>query len=308
MSKPELSIILVSYNTKEHTLKALNSVYEQTQNTNFEVILVDNDSKDGSLEAVQKAFPQVQAYASGGNLGFAGGVHFGVDRSVGDLILLLNPDTLVLDGAIDKLVAFSKEKPGAGIWGGVTLNNDLSLNTQHAWARHDFGTLVFSALGLSKIFSKNCWFNKANYGCWNRDTVKEVDILSGCFFLTTRELWNTLGGLDTSFFMYAEEADYCLKAKKLGYQPTVTPEARIVHHGGISHANLAAKEIKLLRGKVELIKRHDSGLLKSIYISLIWLYSFNKVVESALLKNGSIEASEWKKVFEERAVWLKGYR
>ena len=72
MSKPELSIILVSYNTKEHTLKALNSVYEQTKNTNFEVILVDNDSKDGSLEAVRKAFPQVQAYASGGNLGFAG--------------------------------------------------------------------------------------------------------------------------------------------------------------------------------------------------------------------------------------------
>lgn len=307
MSKPELSIILVSYNTKEHTLKALSSVYEQTQNTAFEVVLVDNDSKDGSLEAVQEAFPQVKSYASGGNLGFAGGVHFGVERSTGDLILLLNPDTLVLDGAIDKLVAFSKEKPRAGIWGGVTLNNDLSLNTQHAWARHDFGTLLFSALGLSKIFSKSCLFNKANYGCWNRDTVKEVDILSGCFFLTTRELWNKLGGLDTSFFMYAEEADYCLKAKKLGYQPTVTPDARIVHHGGISHANLAAKEIKLLRGKVELIKRHDKGLLKSLYISLIWLYSFNKVVESSILKKGTVEAAEWKKVFDERAVWIKGY-
>ena len=307
MSNPDLSIILVSYNTKEHTLKALSSVYEQTEDTNFEVILVDNDSKDGSLEAVQEAFPQVQSYASGGNLGFAGGVHFGVDRSKGDLILLLNPDTLVLDGAIDKLVQFSRERPDAGIWGGVTLNNDLSLNTQHAWARHDLGTLLSSALGLSKIFSKSCLFNKANYGCWSRDTVKEVDILSGCFFLTTRELWNKLGGLDTSFFMYAEEADYCLKAKKLGYQPTVTPDARLIHHGGISHANLAAKEIKLLRGKVELIKRHDKGLLKSLYISLIWLYSFNKVVESTLLKRGSVEAAEWKKVFDERSVWMKGY-
>ena len=307
MSNPELSIILVSYNTKEHTLKALSSVYEQTEDTNFEVILVDNDSKDGSLEAVQEAFPQVQSYASGGNLGFAGGVHFGVDRSKGDLILLLNPDTLVLDGAIDKLVQFSRERPDAGIWGGGTLNNDLSLNTQHAWARHDLGTLLSSALGLSKIFSKSCLFNKANYGCWNRDTVKEVDILSGCFFLTTRALWNKLGGLDTSFFMYAEEADYCLKAKKLGYQPTVTPDARLIHHGGISHANLAAKEIKLLRGKVELIKRHDKGLLKSLYISLIWLYSFNKVIESTLLKRGSVEAAEWKKVFDERSVWIKGY-
>lgn len=307
MSKPELSIILVSYNTKEHTLKALSSVYEQTHNTYFEVILVDNDSKDGSLEAVQEVFPQVQAYASGGNLGFAGGVHFGVDRSVGDLILLLNPDTLVLDGAIDKLVAFSKQRPKAGIWGGVTLNNDLSLNTQHAWARHDFRTLLFSALGLSKMFSESSFFNKANYGGWDRGTVKEVDILSGCFFLTTRDLWNKLDGLDTSFFMYAEEADYCLKAKKLGYQPVVTPDARLVHHGGISHSNLAAKEIKLLRGKVELIKRHDKGILKSLYIHLIWLYSFNKVVESTLLKPGSEEAGQWKRVFDERSVWLKGY-
>ena len=213
----------------------------------------------------------------------------------------------MLDGAIDKLVSFSKERPAAGIWGGVTFNNDLSLNTQHAWARHDFFTLLFSALGLSKIFSGSCFFNKANYGCWKRDTVKEVDILSGCFFLTTRKLWDALGGLDVSFFMYAEEADYCLKAKKLGYQPTVSPDARIVHHGGISHANLAAKEIKLLRGKVELIKRHDKGLVKTLYIYLIWFYSLNKMIESALLKRGSVEAAQWRKVFEERNVWIKGY-
>lgn len=307
MNKPEVSIILVSYNTKEHTLKAIASVYEQAKDVSFEIVMVDNDSEDGSLEAVQERFPDVKSYASGENLGFAGGVHYGVDRSSSDLILLLNPDTIVLDGAVDTLVKFSREKSAAGIWGGITLNNDLSLNTQHAWARHNFFTLLFSALGLSKIFPKSCFFNNANYGCWERDTVKEVDILSGCFFLTTRSLWEKLGGLDVSFFMYAEEADYCLRAKKLGYQPTVTPDARIIHHGGISHANLAAKEVKLLRGKVELIKRHDKGLFRSVYISLIWLYSLNKMIESAVLKRGSVEATQWRKVFDERSVWIKGY-
>lgn len=307
-NNPELSIILVSYNTREYTLRALKTVFEETIDTNFEVILVDNDSSDGSLEAVQQDFPQVQAYASGGNLGFAGGVQFGVNRSKGELVLLLNPDTLVTERAIDRLVAFARNNPKNGIWGGVTLNNDRSINTQHAWARHDFLSLLFSALGLSKIFNKSCFFNKNNYGCWDRTTVKEVDILSGCFFLTPRTLWDQLGGLDPSFFMYAEEADYCLRAKKLGYQPIVTPDARIVHHGGVSHSNFSSKLIKLLRGKVELILRHDSGFWQGIYIKLLFLYVINKLVASSLMKKGSDEHHEWQKVYNERHVWMKGYR
>lgn len=305
---PDLSIILVSYNTREYTLRALKSLYEETSKTSFEVILVDNDSKDGSLEAVQEHYPQVQAYQSGENLGFAGGVHYGVDRSTAPMLLLLNPDTVITDGAVDKLYQFAQQNPKNGIWGGVTLNNDMTVNSQHAWARHSLSTLVFSAFGLSKIFSKSCLFNKANYGCWNRDSVKEVDILSGCFFMTTRDLWNKLGGLDTSFFMYAEEADYCLKAKKLGYQPIVTPEARLIHHGGVSYDNLAAKETQLLQGKVELIKRHENNLASRTYISLLWMYAFNKMIESRLLKPGTVEAREWNKVFQNRNVWIKGYK
>ena len=305
---PDLSIILVSYNTRDYTLRALKSLYEETTKTSFEVILVDNDSKDGSLEAVQEHYPQVQAYQSGENLGFAGGVHYGVDRSTAPMLLLLNPDTVITDGAVDKLYQFAQQNPKNGIWGGVTLNNDMTVNTQHAWARHSLSTLVFSAFGLSKIFSKSCLFNKANYGCWNRDSVKEVDILSGCFFMTTRDLWSKLGGLDTSFFMYAEEADYCLKAKKLGYQPIVTPEARLIHHGGVSYDNLAAKETQLLQGKVELIKRHENNLASRTYISLLWMYAFNKMIESRLLKPGTVEAREWNKVFQNRNVWIKGYK
>jgi N-acetylglucosaminyl-diphospho-decaprenol L-rhamnosyltransferase len=307
-NNPELSIILVSYNTREYTLRALKTVFDETHDTDFEVILVDNDSKDGSLEAVQEAYPQVKAYSSGGNPGFAGGVQFGVARSKGELILLLNPDTLVTECAIDRLVDFAHKHPRNGIWGGVTLNNDRTVNTQHAWARHDFLSLLFSALGLSKIFNKSCFFNKNNYGCWDRTTVKEVDILSGCFFLTPRTLWDQLGGLDPSFFMYAEEADYCLRAKKLGYQPIVTPDARIVHHGGVSHANFSGKTIKLLRGKVELILRHDRGVFQKMYIFLLYLYVLNKMVECRLSKAGDDEVQEWKKIYESRSVWMKGYR
>ena len=307
MAKPDVSIILVSYNTKEHTIKAIQSVIDETHHTNYEIIVVDNQSSDGSLEEIQNVFSDISTYDSGANLGFAGGVHFGVKRSTGDYILLLNPDTIVLDGAIDKLFLFAKKRESNGIWGGVTLNNDLSINTQHAWARHDFLSLLFSALGLSKAFNKSCFFNKANYGCWNRDSIKEVDIISGCFFLTTRTLWGKLGGLDPTFFMYAEEADYCLKAAKLGYKPIVNNESRIIHHGGISHANLAAKQIKLLKGKVELFNRHDSVLVSYIYKKLLILYVYNKYLLSKF-GQGKIELkAQWKKVLMNKKDWIKGY-
>lgn len=304
--KPLVSIILVSYNTAEHTLKALASVQQQT-NSSYEIIVVDNNSTDDSVSAIRNAFPNIQLIESTENLGFAGGVRKGVELAEGTYLLLLNPDTVVLDKAIDKLLNFAQAYPHYGIWGGITLNNDLSLNPQHAWSKPDFASLLFSALGLSKLFSSSCLFNHANYGCWQRDTVKEVDIISGCFFLITHEAWDELGGLDPTFFMYAEEADLCLRAKAQGYQPIVTPDARIIHHGGVSHTRFSGKLIKLMKGKVELINRHISEWKRPAYKFLLWLYVFNKYAMHRLLKPSSEQAQEWQTVYQARAHWLKGY-
>lgn len=304
--KPLVSIILVSYNTAEHTLKALESVQKQTQSA-YEIIVVDNNSTDHSVELIRQTFPTIQLIESAENLGFAGGVRKGVELAQGTYLLLLNPDTLVLDAAIDKLLNFAQQHRTNGIWGGVTLNNDLTLNTQHAWSKPDFSSLLFSALGLSKLFNSSCLFNHANYGCWQRDTIKEVDILSGCFFLITRKVWDQLGGLDPTFFMYAEEADLCLRAKAQGYQPIVTPDARIIHHGGVSHARFSGKLIKLLKGKVELINRHISEWKRPIYKFLLWLYVFNKYTLHRLFKPKSEQTHEWQTVYQARSNWLKGY-
>lgn len=305
---PEVSIILVSYNTRDYILAAIDAVYAQTSKVSFELIVVDNDSKDGSLEAINEKFPEVITYNSGANLGFAGGVQYGVKRSSGNYILLLNPDTEVVEGAIDKLVGFAKDKPQNGIWGGITLDSDLGIDTRNAWSRHDFLSLLFTALGISKIFSKSCFFNKYNYGCWDRTTVKEVDIISGCFFLITRDVWNELGGLDPAFFMYAEEADLCIRAKRAGYQPIITPDSKLVHVNGVSHSHFSNKLIMLLRGKSELIMRHDSPLIQPLYKGLLLLYVFNKLLASRLKGNDSDDYIEWKKVYESKNIWLKGYR
>lgn len=308
MKKPLLSIILVSYNTAEYTRRALQSVIQETNETDYEIIVVDNASSDDSVALLRQHFPTVNLIESADNLGFAGGVCLGVEQAQSEYLLLLNPDTVVLDAAIDKLLAFARQHSENGIWGGVTLNNDHSLNSQHAWSRPTFTTLLFSALGLSKAFSQSCFFNHANYGCWKRDTVKEVDILSGCFFLTSKKAWDQLGGLDPQFFMYAEEADYCLRAMELGYQPIVTPDARIIHHGGVSHHRFSGKLIKLLTGKVELINRHVSGWKRPVYKFLLYLYVLNKHLLHTLLKPGSEQTQEWRTVFEQRTHWLRGYQ
>lgn len=305
---PELSVIVVSYNTAAYTRRALESLYRETQLTRFEVIVVDNASSDDSVAVLHRYFPQITLIESDKNLGFAGGVQLGAQQARGEYLLLLNPDTVILNAAVDRLMHFAKQCPDNGIWSGITLNQDLSINTQHAWERPTFKNLLFSALGLSKLFNKSCLFNSANYGCWRRDTEKAVDIVSGCFFLTTRQLWDQLGGLDTRFFMYAEEADYCLKAKALGYQPIVTPDAQIIHHGGVSHSQFSGKQIKLLKGKVELINRHTTPWQRPLYKFLLYLYVFNKYWAHRLFQPHSEQRREWQTVLSQRQDWLQGYR
>lgn len=307
-----VDIILVSYNTAEYTVRAIQSVFEQTRQTKVNLIVVDNDSTDNSVERIRNEFPDITLIESGANLGFAGGVNLGAKQGEAEYVLLLNPDTVILEGAIDKLVNFAETHPQSGVWGGVTLNNDLSLNPNNARARISFSTLLFSATGLSKVFRNSCFFNHDNYGCWDRKSERDVDVITGCFFLTPRSLWQQLGGLDESFFMYAEEADYCIRAIELGHQPRVTPEAKIIHHGGVSEANLSGKMIKLLKGKAHFIAKHESPWKQAIYKGLLLAHVFNKYVSSSLLamisKDKQAVRNEWRTIFQQRRSWLEGYR
>lgn len=307
----QLDIIVVSYNTRELTLLALHSIYKETTQTSFNLIIVDNNSHDGSANAIEKAFPQLTLIRSTHNLGFSGGVNLGTKHAHCEHLLLLNPDTVILDGAIDTLYDFALQKPSHGIWGGITLNDDRSLNTHNAWRRPSTQSLFFNAFGLNEIFSTSDFFNRANYGSWQRDTEYEIDMLQGSFFLTKRSLWEQLGGFDEVFFMYGEECDYCLKAIQLGYRPIITPDAQIIHHGGASEVSLSDKTIKLLKSKVELVNRHSTSWEKPLHRAFLLLYVVNKTIILRLLSFVNTEekaqADEWKKILGGRNMWLKGW-
>ncbi len=309
MSNPALTIIVVSYNTREMTLACLRSVFRETR-TAFELIVLDNASDDGSAEAIRAEFgDRVELMASTENLGFAAGNNRAAETARGEYLLLLNPDTVVLDGAIDRLLEFARKQPEAGIWGGRTLFGDGSLNPASCWSRQTLRSLIFQAMGLSSLFRRSSLFNPEGMGGWNREGIRAVDIVSGCFLLIRRELWETLGGFRDIFFMYGEEADLCLRARALGVRPMVTSAATIIHHGGASEKARAGKLVRLLRAKTLLIRFHFPAAGKWAGVRLLYLWPasryFAHSVLAALGRSASGEArKEWAEVLRHKHEWF----
>lgn len=311
MSAPEISIVVISFNTRDMTLACLASVHAETR-TPFELIVVDNASTDGSAEAIAQAFPDTILIAETRNHGFAPAHRIAIEHATAPWLLLLNPDTVVLEGAIDKLLDHARETPQAGIWGGRTLFADGSLNPTSAWGRTTPFSIVSRILGLSAIFRRSSFFNSEEIGGWNRDTSREVDIVSGCFFLMRRADWDRLGGFDPAFVMYGEEADLCLRARASGFRPRMTPDATIVHHGGASEAVRADKMVRLMRAKMELIRRHFSPATKGIGGALFALWPLSRALAWTLLaragRRGAAErASTWHDIWRRRNEWKSGY-
>jgi len=311
-SEPELSIVIISYNTKQMTLDCIASVYTETK-VPFELIIVDNASSDGSSEAIAEQFPQATLIAEKYNHGFARAHDLAIPISRAPWLLLLNPDTVVLNGALDRLLAFAKRTPKAGIWGGRTLYPDHSLNPLSCWGKMTLWSVICRVSGLTGIFRTSEFLNSEVYGNWPRDTERDVDIVTGCLFLLRRETWDDLGGFAPEFSMYGEEADLCLRAREAGYQPRITPEATIIHYGGASETVQADKMVRLMRAKMELIKRHFSPHTRGLGMGLFALWPLSRRVATGLAGNllrkpRLIEKSKtWAEIWDRRAEWKDGF-
>ena len=308
-ARPKISVLIVSYNTREMTLACLRSVAAQTQ-TAHEVIVLDNKSQDGSVEAIAAEFPDVQLMAEQDNHGFAKGNNIAAKRARGDYILLLNPDTIVLNGAIDQLVAFAERKPEAKIWGGRTLFGDHSLNTSSCWRRMSLWNIFSRTAGLTGVFSRSALFNSEAYGGWDRNSERQVDIVSGCFFLIKRADWEKLGGFDPVFVMYGEEADLCLRAERdLSAKPFITPAATIIHYGGASERVRADRVIRVLRAKAEMLNRYIPGWQRPLARGLFLLFPLSRRIAAGagVRKGGGESSNVWSEVWQRRAEWGNGF-
>jgi GT2 family glycosyltransferase len=252
-------------------------------------------------------------FAEAANHGFARANNIAARHARGKYFLLLNPDTVILDRAIDRLVAFAEAAPAARIWGGRTIYGDHRLNPSNCWRQMSLWSLFSQAAGLSSLFRKSPLFNPDAYPDWARDSERSVEIVTGCFFLIRRLFWEELGGFDLTFVMYGEEADLCQRAARAGARPRITPAAEIIHYVGASSSVRANKQVMVLKAKATLIRRYFPAWQQPIALALlrVWPASRALVARIAAGLTGragpTARAEAWGEVWRRRTEWHRGY-
>jgi len=266
----DLSVVIVSYNTRRLLEECLASIYARTREVAFQVIVVDNNSADGSAELVRAAFPQVRLICNSENRGFAAANNQGFRIAEGRYILMLNSDTLILEGALQKVVRYLDEQPKAAIAGCMLLNSDGSLQK----SVRSFPTvwnLFCEASFLYRIFPDTVAFGRFYMTYFKYDSDQEVDWVSGAFLMFRRSILDQLDGLDEQYFMYTEETDFCYRAKQSGFSCWFVPTAQIIHHRFGSSTDEAKRIKQVLSSKLFFIGKHFSGFQRLAMKSLVLL-------------------------------------
>ena len=307
---PDVSILIVTYECRDEARGCLRSIAETSGAASTEIVVADNASTDGTVEMIRTEFPQVKLVALEENVGFAAGVNRAAAAAEGEYLLLLNPDTVVHAGAVDHLVDFARRHPAYGLYGGRTLDPDGTVNPGSCWGRPTLWSTFCFATMLSSAFKRSPVFDPESLGRWQRDAVREVDIVTGCLLLVRRSLWDELGGLDERFFMYGEDADLALRATRLGLRHVITPDAVVTHEIGVSSSSRADKLILLYRGKATLIRKQWPAGKRELGLGLLWLGIGLRTLAATAARSSDESgtgAAKWKPVWRARRSWLEGY-
>jgi GT2 family glycosyltransferase len=268
----DISIIIVNWNTRQITADCLHSIYAETSGLEYEVIVIDNGSSDNSAEMIREQFRQAILIKNAENRGFAYANNQGIEIAKSRYVLLLNSDTVVLDNAIAKAVAFADENIDAGVIGCRVLNPDMTLQ-RTCFMYPSILNMLIEALYLNKLFAKNSFYGRERMTCWGRDDVREIDAVTGCFMMVRREVIEAVGMLDTQFFMYAEETDWCYRISEAGWKVMFTNEPEIIHLGGQSSKQMKPEMAAQLRASILLLfKKHKSRFEYAVACVLVSLF------------------------------------
>ena len=233
----DVSIIIVSWNTKELLIDCLSSIEGNVTGVNYEVIVVDNASTDGSQEAVEEKFPNVKLIKSEKNNGFSVGNNIGLSQSNGRYLYLVNSDVIIKKECVKNLFDFMEQNRQVGMAGPKVYR--YNGNLQPTCKRlPTLGRFLFQALRLNDLFPKVGAFSEIHLNYAESDEVKtDVEILNGTFWVVKREAFDQVGGLDDRFFMYGEDIDWSKRFIDMGWQLAFVPNAEAIHVGRASSSN-----------------------------------------------------------------------
>lgn len=296
---PKVQVIIVTYNSAADILPCLKSIRSNTATLSF--IVVDNCSRDDTVALLKEHYPTVQLSAQDKNLGFARAVNLAAAPETADYLLLVNPDTILHEGAIDALVALAGARPSAGLYGGRMLTSDGTLDPTSCLAAPTLAHAAAFGLGLSMFHGWPLLDPDALSG-WQRTGTRSVPALAGGLLLAQSSLWTALGGFDEKYFLYGEDVDLCLRAIAHGAHPVFTDRCCYTHHKGSSSSDRTNYTIALLTGKATLYANHASmpALARQLMIVGVGLRA---VLERVFGRR----PAHWQQAWRKRAEWSKGW-
>ncbi|MEN6372613.1 MAG: glycosyltransferase family 2 protein [Armatimonadota bacterium] len=298
----DLSITVASYNTLEYTKECIKSIYENTRRINFEIIIVDNNSTDGSPDMIRKEFPGVTLICNDKNLGIPKATNLGISISKGRYFITINSDVVIVPGSLERLVEFMDTHPDAGA---ATARLILPDGGEHPPVCGNAPSLRSELLEAYSPFSSNIAKKAANARFSNQiDYSKTQDvpcITWGTAFIVRREVLESVGGQDPLFFVYSEDSDWSMRIKNAGWKLYYVADAPIIHYGGRSTGQTKADSLaRLWKSKCQLIQKHY-GLIAGL------------VLRSSMAFVCSIRAAKWLLLYplssrqrEEASVRIKG--
>jgi GT2 family glycosyltransferase len=294
--RPDLSVVIVSWNVKEQLKACLQSLYEHTQGISFEVFVVDNASQDGSPEMIEAEFPKVQLLRNPANVGFARANNQAIMLSKGRYILLLNPDALLQDDAPSQMVSFLDYNPDIGVLGCKVLTAEGKIDIRCA---RRFPTLLgelFELTRLSYRFPHSRLFGDYLMTYWDHGDSREVDALSGACLVVRRAAIEQVGLLDENFFLYGEDLDWCYRFKKAGRKVFYYSEAVIIHLGSQSTQQIRGEMgLERFRSRYKFFRKHRGKVYAWLYKVVVFLITVIKemILWTGFLRSMGAEKRDW---------------
>jgi GT2 family glycosyltransferase len=286
----KLSIVVVNYNVKNLLKKCVESIFKYEKDTEFEVIVVDNNSKDYSQEMIKKDFPRLKLIENKRNLGFSRACNQGIKQSQGKYILLLNPDTELTPGGFKKMIDFMDSKPKVGICGPKMMDHEGNLQFSCRSFPSYLTAISSSQSILNRVFPDNFLSQKYLLKEQDHSQMSEVDWVSGSCLLAKREMFEKIGLLDERFYMYVEDVDLCYRAKKSGFSVFYFPQVVVIHHIGKStQKRKFAMLLEHHRSMYYFYRKHHNPnvFLKGIVFFAIWTRS-GFVMATRFFSNSSV--------------------
>lgn len=226
----DVSVVIVSYNTCDITVQAVGSVLANEGGLGVEVIVVDNTSTDGSPEAIRKAHPAAQVIESGHNGGYGWGNNIGIAQARGRYVLVLNPDAVMHPDSLERAVAYMDAHSEVGILGAkVTYETGEQQSTLFRDLR--LSHLMWRILVPNRVIRETAHFGDQRYASRKRDQIQDVEVVAGCFMMLPRHVIENAGAMDSRFFMYSEESEWCWRVRQAGYVVRYNPQITITHYG-----------------------------------------------------------------------------